>query len=115
MGRVARQDSILHKKGKEFADCCELANPGDPRHTSCCQVLHKAFDISAAQACRDIEVHPVLLNPTQKLVEIVSVGAQGFGRIVLSLKRSEKQLKALCGGHLYHRSMIAPSPSLANP
>ena len=100
MGRVGREYLVLFHKGKELAYRRELAYPRHPGHALTSQVLHKAFDIPPAKTSRVVPVHPVLLNPGQKLRQIVPIGTQGLGGIVLPLQGSEKNLQTLCRGHL---------------
>jgi hypothetical protein len=99
MGRVGSKDVVFLKKRKELADRCQFPNPRHSCHALCSQVLHKAFNITSAKAGRAVPIHPVFLHPGKKLVQIIPIGAQGLGGIVLSLQGSEKQLQALCGGH----------------
>jgi hypothetical protein len=47
---------------------------------------------------KTVDRYTVFLHPDKKLLQIISVGPQGFGGIVLPLKGSEKQLTAFCGG-----------------
>ena len=43
------------------------------------EIAHESFDIGAGEPPRVIPINPILPDPLDKLLEIVTVGAKGFG------------------------------------